>query len=806
MEMLEVLMQDLRYVLRVLRKAWTFTAASIMTLAIGIGAVTAVFGLLNAVLLRPLPYKHPAQLVWVTEFFPKFNRSMVLTPEFVAWERQNHTFEKLGAFGISTKANLTGTERPERISVGHVTPNFFEVLGVNAILGQSFGTQLQHGAQEHVAVLSYKLWLDYFASDRGIIGQPVVLDGIPYTVTAVMGRGFVDPGSKDIGVWLPDAIPVGASHPGPSMGLVSVIGRLKLGLNSERATADLDVIARQMDNQYPLPWSSYHASAQPELTGLHAQLTRGIRPTLFILLGIVFLILVIICANLTNLFLARTVTRTGEMAIRAGLGASRSRLVRLALTEVAIVAIVGGVFGIAVASVGTSLLDFLIPNSLPSHIYLSARVFGFAMLCSLATGVIFGTIPAFSASRLGLSAALNKAGHVGELRRRRRLQRTFAVSQLALSLVLLVGAGLLVRSFVLMLRINPGFDAENVLTANVSLAPLSFYAPPRQAAFFYQVLNRIAAIPGVECAAATDEPLLSTFDSVGDGLQAEGQPELETEFGISSVSPDYFRVLRIQLLAGRFFSEEDAEGRPLVVILNHALARLLFRDREAIGQRVRLTSGNGSWATVVGVVADVRHDGLSSDISPEVFQSYLQSPSPSMNLMVRTSSHPTLSALAIKMAVQSVDNSQPVSDIETLDRRISQSLFQRRQWTLLVGVIAFVALIISGIGVYGVMAYSVAQRTHEIGVRMAVGAHPRHIFWLVLSEGLFISILGSGIGLFATFALTRVLSSFLYGVTASDALTLIVACFALSLATLLASYIPARRAVSVNPVIALRHE
>jgi putative ABC transport system permease protein len=792
---LDELAQDLRYAARMLHKSPGFAAAAVGLLALGIGANTAIFSVANAVFLRPLPYRNPDRLVWAAEHYPIFNRTMVFTPEYAAWKHGNTVFEKLAALQATTGVNLTAANRSaERVQATAVTHDFFEMLGAQPQIGRVFSP---NEGRPDVAILSDALWRNYFQADPKILGTRIVLDGTPSTVVGVMPPGFVHPGAADTGVWLPYAVTAANSVPATGMNIVSVIGRLKPGITPARARADLDVIARRMDSQHVGPWARYHAAATVRVAPLQEQLTGGSRTAILVLMGAVAFILLIVCANVTNLFLARSVAREREFAIRSAIGASRFRMVRLLLVEGLVLGTLGGLLGLALLRWGVPALQFLMPAALPGRIPVDSTVLAFAVICSAATSLLFGTIPALAASK----ARPQPAGRGGA-----RVRGALSAVQLALSLVLLTGAGLLTRTFLILLSVNPGFDPHNVLMANIALAPLEVYDPPRQAEFFRRAVETIRALPGVEYAAATSETPLVPFNGVAMGLHAEGEPEEPTTVCTTSPSADYFSALHIRLLKGRLFDARDREGAQRTVLLNRSLARLLFKDRNPIGRRIVTGDGPDSWATVVGIIADIRHRALDDKVWPELFRPYEQAPSPSMTLVVRSSAPPAVLAPAIRKAIQAIDRNQPVFGVESLEERLSNSLAERRQRALLLGIFASVALLIAAVGVYAVMAYSVTRRKHEIGVRIALGAQRRDVLNMVMREGLRVALAGIAIGLAGALALTRALSSFLYGVSAADLATYAAVCLMLIAATCLASYLPARRATKVDPMEALRYE
>jgi putative ABC transport system permease protein len=809
---LENFFRDVRYGARMLRKNPGFTAVAVLTLALGIGANTAIFTVIDAVLLKPLPYPQPDRVVWVTEFMPQSGRDIVLTPEYAAWGKVEKIFDQLGAFDITRGINLTGGAQPERIMAGHVTPSFFPVLGVKPALGRTFLPGEGRPGHDHVAVVSQKLWQGYFNADPNVLGKTLILDGASYTVIGVMPHPFLRPGSSGEGmiggpgVWLPFAVPPEAERPGRSMGIVSVIGRLKPGVGLEQAQAALEVVTRRMDNQYPPPWSRYHAAAHVRLIPLHDWLTRDVRPALYIMLGAVGLVLLIACANVANLLLARAVSREKEIAVRAAIGAGRARLVRQMLTESTLLAVGGGGLGLLLVPLLTTILQSYVPGSVGAHADVDLRVLGLTLGCCVLAGILFGLAPALAASKLRLTESLKEnACHFGESKTHRRLRSGMVVVQLGLSVVLLVGAGLLVRSFLLLLQVNSGIDPHHVLTAEVWLPPGNNYDASHQREFYRQVLERARTIPGVEFAGATTETPFTMFNSLGSGLRAEGQPEegLNLTYCPAIVTPDYFRAMGIRLLSGRFFDEHDAAGAPPVVILDQSLAYALFPGQEAVARRILM---GDTWQTVVGVVADTHHLGLSERVMPELFTSYLQEPSGFMDIVVRTSSDPLSYVSALRNAVLAVDKNQPLGDVKTMEQRLSESLSTRRERLLLLGAFAILAVLIAASGVYGVTAYSVTRRTHEIGVRVAMGACRDDIMRMMLAQGLRIILLGIAVGLAGALALSRTLTSFLYHTAPTDPLTLVAVSLLLLAMALLAVYIPARRATKVDPMVALRYE
>ena len=798
------LVQDLRFGLRQLRRNPGFTAIAIITLGLGIGANTAIFTVIDAVLLQPLPYPDSGRVVWVNEFIPPSSHSTVLTPEYAAWGKMERIFDQLGAFDITRSITLTGGARPERIMAGHVTPSFFLVLGVKPSIGRTFLSEEGQPGHDRVAVVSHDLWRDYFNADPNVLGKSVILDGASYTVIGVMPPQFTHPGSKGEAVWLPYSVPVAAERPSSAMDIGNVIGRLKPGGCLEQAQAGLEAIARGMENQYPAPWSSNHGSAHVGLIPLHDWLTRDVRPAMYVMLGAVGLVLLIACANVANLLLARAVSREKEIAVRAAVGAGRMRLIRQMLTESTLLAVGGGGLGLLLVPFLTTVLQSYVPGSVAAHAHVDLRVLALTMVCCVLAGIIFGLAPALTTTRLRLTESLKeKTGHFGESKTHRLLRSGMIVAQLGLSVVLLVGAGLLVRSFLLLLNVDSGIDPHNVITAEVWLPSGNIYDPPHQREFYRQVLEQVRVMPGVEYAGATTEMPFTMFNSLGRGLTPEGGTKNKVTYCPAIVTPDYFRAMGIRLLSGRFFDEHDADGTLPVVILDQSLARALFPGQDAIGRRIM---DDGTWQTVVGVVADTRHLGLSERVVPELFSSYMQEPSGFMDIVVRTSSDPVSYVPALRNAVMAVDKNQPLDDVKTMEQRLAESLSDRRERLLLLGTFAILAVLIAGCGVYGVTAYTVTQRTHEIGVRVALGARREDIMRMMIVQGMRVILLGIGLGLAGAFALSRTLATFLYRTAPTDPLTYAAVSLLLGAIACVAVYIPARRATKIDPMIALRYE
>ena len=583
---------------------------------------------------------------------------------------------------------------------------------------------------------------------------------------------------------------------------LEVIGRLKPNATMEQARADIALIARQMDREFPTPLYAVHRSSKVRVESLQDQLAGASKTAIWVLMGAVMLILAIVCANMANLFLARSAGRQREIAIRAAMGASRWRLVRLLLIESIGLAALGGALGALLMRWSMPALQFLVPATIASRIPIDWRVVVFAALCSMATGLLFGVAPSLAASRLDLNRSLKEAGsQSGGQESRSRMRNGLVVAQVGLCVILLIGAGLLIRSFVAVLSVNPGFNPHNVLLADVALAPPQLYGPAQQTQFYDRLLGEAQRLPGVETAALTDATPLVPFQELDSGLKPEGAAAgEEAPVVVTTASADYFKALRIPLLAGRTFDVRDRGSKPTVAVVNQMLARLLFQDRNPVGRRI-----NGP-LTIVGVVGDIRHRALDDRVWPEIFFPYAQYPSAWMSIVLRTSGDPSALAPSVQRIVHAIDRSQPVFDVTSLETRFSASVAERRRRALLLGAFAAIALLIAVIGVYGVVSYSVTRRTHEIGVRMALGATGSNVLRLVLGEGLRMALIGVAIGGCGALALTRTLQSFLFGVTARDVTTMAVATVTLLAAACVASYIPARRATRIEPMAALRDE
>ena len=810
--------QDLRYGIRMLIKHKLFTVVAIMTLAVGIGANTAIFSVVNATLLRPPPYKNPDQLVMVWGTNPGGygwrGKTGFSAPSFLDYREQNQAFERMATFNAAV-FTLTQSGSPEPIRGGMVTAEFFDVLAVQPILGRAFLPEDAQSGRDRVAILNYNLWRRRFATDPNMVGQTIRLDATPYTVIGVMPQGFdftipefFD--SRDL--WVPAVLPLDESERGHKY--LTVIARLKSGVTLGRAREDMSALSERQAKEYPSSMSGFGVL----LTPLHEQMVGDIRLVLLLLFGAVGFVLLIACANVASLQLARASTRQKEIAIRTALGASRGRLVRQLLTESMLLASLGGALGMLLSLWGIRLLTGLESAGVPQGtvVTIDAAVLVYSAILSVITGILFGLAPALQNAPKFISQSLkeggrNSAAGVSGL----RLRKLLTVSEVALSMILLIGAGLAVRSFVGLLQVNPGFEIRNALTARLNLPKYSYPEPAKQADFYTQVIERIEALHGVTAAGATDElpPTMGRHSSTLyiDGRAPVDQSDQSLAVQERVVTADYFRVMGIPISAGRAFQATDDGPAKPVALINQAFARRFFPNEEPIGERLRFGSAN-SWMTIVGVVGDVRGFGLDKQPNSELYLHYKQytllpyNPLPHMHLVVRTMGDPNDLAAAVLGSVREVDKDLPLAPARTMEDVLAASIAGRRANMLLLGAFAVIALLLTGVGVYGVISYSVAQRTQEIGIRIALGARSRDVTALVVGKGMSLVLTGIAIGLAGAFALTRWMVSMLFDVSATDPLTFVGIALLLALVAFLACWIPARRATKVDPLVALRHE
>lgn len=801
---METLLRDVRYGMRSLFKRPGFTAVALIALALGIGANTAIFSLVNAVLLQPLPFNEPDRLVWMWGNIRNGgNRASVSPLDFVDYRNQNTTFQNFAAaISIPLPVNLTGGGEPERLTGASVTGDYFQALGVQPAIGRMFQLENEKTGQDQVTVLSYALWQKRFGGDPGVVNKTITLDGKSFAVLGVMPKNFSFPGVTEL--WVPMNFD---SRPGMKQRkahFLRPIGRLKPGVSMAQAQADTDNIARRLEEQYPDTNTGWNL----RLVSLRDQLIGNTKPTLFILFGAVGFVLLIACANVANLLLVRAATREREIALRTALGAGRWRIVRQMMTESVLLALVGGTLGALLAIWGVELLVILSGDSIPAtaQVRIDANVLGFTLLISLVTGVLFGLAPALRTMKLNLSESLKEGGRSGsEGPQRNRTRSVLVVLESAVAVVLLVGAGLLVRSLLRLQNTDPGFDARNVLTMRVDL-PEQKYGEDEQTANFYQQLEaRVGSLPGVETVGMISElPMSGQPNDMP--YTVEGRPPSSPDDGFDHdfrrININYFKAMRIPLLRGRNFTEQEVRQGAKVLIVSDLLVQEVFPNEDPIGKRLVMAMGNTPFE-IIGVVGDLRHRALEIEPAPIM---YMPRWDQWMNLVIRTQNNPASFAAAVRRKIHEIDRDQPVAAVKTMEDWLATSTSGPRYRTTLIGLFALLALVLASTGIYGVMSYSVTQRTHEIGVRMALGARQFDVLKLVVGQGMLLVVMGVGLGLVGAFALTRVMSSLLFGVTARDPLTFAVVSIVLALVALIACYIPAYRASKVDPLVALRYE
>ena len=823
------LIQDLRYGARMLLKKPAFTLIAIITLALGIGANSAIFSVVNAVLLRPLPFPQPERLTMVNTTnlargFANFGTSM---PDFRAWRERARSFEKIAAFN-STNFNISGSTEPERVTGAQASADLFGVLGVAPTLGRVFTSEEETFGKHHVVIVSDGLWQRRFGDQASLTDQTMTLNGEQYAIVGVMPRAFQFP-DPTVVLWTPLAVADGAENNTRGNYWLAVVGRLKSGIAASQAQSELDGIFRQLETEDTL-----FGGFGTRVISLHESTVGAVQTALFVLLAAVALVLLIACANVANLLLARAAARQREIAIRTAMGAGRGRLIRQLLTESLLLGLVGGVLGLLLAVWGVDALVGLAPN-VPrlAEIGIDRAVLGFTFALAILTSVIFGLVPALQSSKADLNETLKESGRsaTGGVRRR-RLGSALVVAEVALSFVLLVGAGLMINSLVRLQRVNPGFRTDRILSMQIALPSTKYTQerPELTAAFFQQLVERVKTLPGVEAAGVTSAlPLTNSGWGKLFTLEDRTPPKSLDEVPnvqYRQVSPDYLSTLAIPIIKGRAFSEYDTRDALPVAVINEALARQYFENADPIGKRLFLGPPEElvppgilppgfkfQHFTIVGVIGDVRHNGLNQPLTPEIYTLHEQeltakfaNPSNSMSLAVRTSVEPSSLVGAIRHQVGELDREQPIDGVATMEELLATSLSQSRFSTLLLGIFAGVALILAAVGLYGVMAYRVEQRTHEIGIRLALGAQSNDVLKLVVRQGLMLAIAGIVIGFGAALIITRVMTSLLYGVTPTDPLTFAIIPVVLTGAALAASFIPARRAMKVDPMVALRYE
>ena len=804
-------LQDIKYTLRILIKQPGFTAVAVITLMLAIGVNTTIFSVVNAVLLKALPFQQPEQLVSVQKVAEPGGLPGIAAYQYLAWKDRNTSFDDLAAFTDNT-FNLTGNGEPERISCAQVTASLFTTLKVQPLRGRFFLPEEDKPGASNVAIVSERFWQRRFGRDENILKSTLTLDDKPYSIIGVMPSSFRFPGEFD--VWLPIALDPIRETQGDFFSLIETVGRLKPAASRTAAQTELSSIARQASAHVNEP----STVGKFEVVPLHQQLVSGVRLTVLILWGAVGLVMLLACVNVASLMISRTLSRRREMAVRAAVGARRWQLIRQLLTESVVIGLAGGVFGLLVAVWGTRAITGLVPRGFTTSVYdlnnvpLDWRVFVFAFALSVLTGIVFGLAPALTASKPDLINALRNSRSFGLTSFGLRSFRGWLiVVELALTVVLLLGAGLLVRSFNKLMAVDLGFDRENVLTFRVSL-PRSKYSKPAQTdAFNKQLLQRLNALPGVQSAGTIIHSPLQGHALIA-FVGIEGLPPLDRKkdppIGIGAVDGAYFNMLKIPLLGGRQFGASDGADGQKVTIVNQAFVKRFLGGGDALGRRVTFgcEKSEGFCRTIVGVVGNIRQESITDEAVPEMYLPFAQMPMNGTTVMVRTSADPVALVGAVRNEVLAIDKDQPISEVKTLAQRVDEVVAVSRSLMLLFTAFALLALILAAVGIYGVVSYSVTQRTHEIGIRMALGAQPTHVLRLTIRNGIALTLLGIVIGVGVSFALTRFMESILFGVTPTDKLTFIAVSSLLFVVALFASLIPARRATKVDPLVALRYE
>jgi putative ABC transport system permease protein len=809
------LIQDLRYAMRTLAKNPGFTAVAVLTLALGIGANTAIFSVVNAVLLRPLPYPGPDHLVKVWGNFAGIglpnNRNWISAPEFKDLEAQNRSFSQIAALNL-TSANLNLGGAPQRIEGALVSPSLFPMLGVQAVRGRTFSPDEAQAGHDRVVLLSDGLWKRGFGGEPGVVGRQLIINDLSYTVVGILPSGFDYPDGAEI--WSPLAFApsdLTPDHRG-NHGL-EVLARIKPQLTLAQARDDMKAVTRSVEQQNPdYPYARFQFAFT--LTPLLDEMVSDIQKALWILTGAVALVLLIACANVAGLLLARASSREREIAIRMALGAGRRRVSRQLLTESIVLAILGGTAGILLAGWGLHILMDLSASIFPrvAAAGLDGKVLLFTTLISVGTGIVFGLVPAVQSTPGVKADSLKEAGRGSTTgSASQRLRHAFVVAELALSLILLNGAGLLLESFFRLQKVDGGFRPEHVLTLRVSLPEAKYSKPEQVRTFFHDVLARVSRLPGVEAAGAVNALPLSGLSTSGTTTMDTQSvpPEARTpEADLRVVTPGYFEAMGIDLVRGRYFSDADNDQSAPVAIVDETLAKTYWPNEDAVGKRLRRGGAKSTrpWMTVVGVVRHVRYRTLAEPSRVEVYGPEAQNPVSGLSLAIRTSLDPLSLAPAVQKEIQAVDPEQPVYRVRTMDELLQSSLARRRLSMLLLAIFAGAALVLAAIGIYGLMSHWVNQRSHEMGIRMALGAKSGDVLKLVLGQGLVLTFVGIVVGLAGAFGLTRFMSNLLFGVKPADPLTFAGVSVLLALVALVASYIPARRATRVDPMVALRYE
>jgi putative ABC transport system permease protein len=807
--------RDLRYSLRLLLRSPAFTAVAVFSIALGIGANTTVFSVINAVLLKSLPYKDPSSLmlVWGDSRTQETNRkhNQVSATDVADLRAQSTSFEDIATY-TGWFPIMSGDNEAERVPAIQVGDGFFKIMKGEPVLGRVFTAEEQEDGKDFVVVLGHGLWQRRFASDPNIVGKSLLLNGRPYNVVGVMGPDFHPLPATLVAPEGQFYRPVAETYDDTARDErhLRAIGRLKPGATIEQAQSELGVIAQRIEQQHPQTNHGYGVA----VVSITDEIVGGIRPTLWLIFGAVIFVLLVACANVANLLLARSTVRFKEITIRSAIGAARGQLVRQLLTESLLLSFLGGALGLLFAIWGTGVVASAGAkiNPMFQNAQVDWRVLGFTLAISIITGLIFGLAPALQISKPNLAESLKEAGRgSGASAHRNRLRSVLVVSEIAMTLILLVCAGLLIRTVMRLRNVDTGFNSQNILAMNIGLPAIKYPKPENQVAFYKQVTERIAALPGVKAAGITSVlPLSANFD--GRGLAVEDQPKPpgeEITVDLYVTTPGYLRAMDIEPLKGRTLTDQDGGDAFKVALINQTMASQLWPNQDPLGKRIKFPGNEKNpqpWRTVVGVVNDVAQYALDQKPPMQIYLPHAQFPTSFNSIVVKTENDPTAMTGAIRREIMAVDKDQAVFNVTTLEELMGESIQTRRFFMILLLVFAALALVLAAVGIYGVMSYVASQRTHEIGIRMALGAQARDVLKLIIGNGMILTLIGVALGLAGAFALTRVMAGLLFGVTATDTGTFVAVSLGLIAVALLACYLPARRATKVDPLVALRYE
>ena len=808
---MNTLLADIRFGLRMLLKSPMVTVVALVALTLGIGANTAIFSVVNGVLLRTFPYQEAERLVLVWEKSPRNDQNVINLGNFFDWKEQNQVFTDMAVF-FDRSFNLTSDGEPEEVTGQFGTTNLFSVLGSNPVLGRTFADDDGRDAQTRVVVISYALWQRRFGGDKNIVGRQISVNERPSTIVGVMPATFgwhIQKGtqaSRPADIWIPFQIPNELRQRRGRF--ASAVARLKPGVSMDQAQQEMTTIGARLTQQYP----EFNTNWTVNVVPLRTQVTGAIRRPLFILLGAVGFVLLIACANVANLLLARASSRRKEIAVRAGLGATRRRIARQLLTESVMLSLTGGALGVLVAWWGTKALVALSPPALIDlkNVTVSLPVLAFTLGLSLLTGIVFGLVPALEATRFDLHGSLKEGGkNIGGSAAGQRLRSLFVVTQVALALVLLVGAGLLLKSFNRLRSVDTGFDPSNLLAVRLNLLPGKYNTDQKRIDFYKRAVEQMKAIPGVEAAGAINTPPFTGLYS-GTNIEVDGQklpPGQHLGTGVVVTDANYFQTMQIPLKLGRLYTEQEATEMRHVVVVNETFVKKNLGGQNPLGRRVTINMKDDNVPSeIIGVVADHKHLGLDLPVEPVAYWPHPELVYSGMTLMLRTRGDAGAVGPAARNVIHNLDPQQPIGEVSTMETLLATSVARARFSASLLTVFSFLALVMAAVGIYGVMSYTVLQRTHEIGVRMALGAQRFDVLKLMVKKGIVLGVVGVAVGLAASFALTRLIATLLFDVKATDTATFAIVAVGLFLVTLFACYVPARRATKVDPLKALRYE